>query len=252
MASVCTLQPGIHRSSEPNPAIDGATLIAAHPGMGVAAGIKALRDGLTLFAGHIAVVSSFGAPSAVLLAHVAEIAPATPVLFIDTGKLFAETTQYRQDLARQLGLLDVRDLRPQAEAVQTQDPRGTMHRSDPDVCCHLRKVVPLERGLTPFAAWANGRRRAQSATRATIPLLETVDGRVQINPLAAWSDAQIEAEMVRRRLPRHRLLAHGYASIGCAPCTRRVSSGEDDRSGRWPDTGKTECGIHRAPMIRAG
>jgi phosphoadenosine phosphosulfate reductase len=250
MASLCSPRQVVDRVSDPNPYPDITALIAAHQEMGVEAGIRALRECLTLFAGRIAVVSSFGAQSAVLLAYVAEIAPATPVLFIDTGKLFAETLQYRQDLTERLGLLDVRDLRPQAGAVQARDPQGTQHRSDPDSCCSLRKVVPLERALAPFAAWVNGRRRAQSATRAAIPLLETVDGRVKVNPLAAWSDAQVETEMTRRRLPRHPLVSRGYASIGCAPCTRPARADGDHRSGRWPDTLKTECGIHRAPARR--
>ena len=247
MASVCIPRPRLDRQADPSPHIDIPALIAAHQGMGVEAGVRALRECLTLFAGQIAVVSSFGAQSAVLLAYVAEMAPATPVLFIDTGKLFAATLQYRQDLTGQLGLLDVRDLRPQADAVQAHDPRGRQHRSDPDACCRLRKVVPLERALAPFTAWVNGRRRAQSPTRAAIPLLETVDGRVKVNPLAAWTDAHVEAEMARRGLPRHPLVSQGYASIGCAPCTRPVSADGDHRSGRWPDFMKTECGIHRSP-----
>jgi phosphoadenosine phosphosulfate reductase len=245
MAPVLDLRQLRTRTPKPHPQINIAELIAAHQGMGTDAGIAALRDCLTLFAGHIAVVSSFGTQSAVLLALVAEIAPATPVLFIDTGKLFPQTIQYRHHLTAQLGLLDVRDLRPQAEALQAQDPRGTQYRFDPDACCALRKVAPLDHALAPFAAWVNGRRRAQSPTRASIPLLELTDGRLKINPLAAWTNAQIEAEFARRNLPRHPLSSAGYASVGCAPCTRPIATGDDDRSGRWPGSAKTECGIHR-------
>jgi phosphoadenosine phosphosulfate reductase len=231
MASLCS---PLAVKLQPRPAFDA----------GAGAGVEFLRDWLTSLAGRIAVVSSFGAQSAVLLAYVAEIAPATPVLFLDTGTLFTETLQYRQDLTAHLGLLDVRDLRPPMAAVQADDPCGLLHRSDADACCALRKVAPLERALAPFAAWVNGRRRTQSTTRVAMPLVETVAGRTKINPLAQWSDAQIEAEMVRRRLPRHKLVARGYPSIGCRPCTRPVAAGEDPRSGRWVGTAKTECGIH--------
>jgi phosphoadenosine phosphosulfate reductase len=199
------------------------------------------------FAGRIAVVSSFGAESAVLLALVASIDRATPVLFVDTGQHFAETLAYRDALAEKLGLTDIRTVEPTARELVAQDPSAELWRFDPDACCRLRKVTPLERALGPFDAWVTGRKRHQALTRVSLPIVEQVDGKTKINPLAQWTAAEIEAEMQRQDLPRHSLSLEGYPSIGCAPCTRAVATGEDPRSGRWAGTGKTECGIHRPP-----
>jgi phosphoadenosine phosphosulfate reductase len=197
------------------------------------------------FAGRIAVVSSFGAESALLLALVADIDPSTPVLFVDTGKHFEETLAYRDDLSRFLGLTDVRSIGPTSADIAANDPPGELWRFDPDACCRFRKVTPLDRALQGFDAWVTGRKRHQALTRIALPHRETVDGKVKLNPLAAWTADQIEAEMVARGLPRHALSLAGYPSIGCATCTRAVAAGEDPRSGRWAGTGKTECGIHR-------
>lgn len=210
---------------------------------GVALLRHAVRDG---YAGRIAVSSSFGADSALLLALVAEIDPATPVLFLETGKHFPETVAYRHGLAAHLGLSDVRDVRPSDASLAAADPAGELWLYDADACCGLRKVAPLARALAPFAAWVTGRRRGQAATRQALPFVEQVDGRVKINPLADWSAAEVAAELARRGLPRHPLAARGYPSIGCATCTRAVREGEDPRAGRWAGRGKTECGIHRA------
>jgi phosphoadenosine phosphosulfate reductase len=215
---------------------------ASADGIGVALLRRAI---LHDFPGRFAVVSSFGADSAILLALVAEIDPSVPVLFLDTGMHFPETLAYRDRLVARLGLTDVRSLMPDAHEVAFRDPRGDLHLFVPDDCCALRKVAPLGRALTPFAAWATGRRRHQSATRAALPFVETVDGRTKFNPLADWSAARVAAEFERRGLPRHPLVARGYPSIGCAPCTRPVRPGEDTRAGRWPGHAKTECGIHR-------
>ena len=209
-------------------------------------GVALLRCALTeTFPGRIAVVSSFGADSAMLLALVAEIAPATPVLFLDTQKHFVETLAYRDALAHRLGLTDVRDIRPDPVEIAKNDPDGELHRWIPDDCCALRKVAPLERALAGFDAWVTGRRRGQSATRAALPFVERVDDRMKFNPLADWTAERITAELARRDLPRHPLVARGFLSIGCAPCTRAVRPGEDSRAGRWSGQGKLECGIHR-------
>ena len=120
-----------------------------------------------------------------------------------------------------------------------------MHAFDPDACCALRKVEPLEQALQPFMAWVTGRKRHQAATRAALPVIEQVDGRTKVNPLANWTATMVEAEFARRNLPRHPLTSRGFASIGCAPCTRSILPGADPRSGRWAATGKTECGMHR-------
>lgn len=198
------------------------------------------------FAGRIALLSSFGADSAVLLHLVARADPAMPVLLLDTGKLFPETLAYRDALVAQLGLRDVRSIAPDPAAVAARDPFGGLRLFDPDACCALRKTEPLARALAPFALWLNGRRRAQGGERGAMPIAEaTEDGKIKINPLTAWSDAEIAAYAVEHGLPAHPLVVSGYASIGCAPCTSPVVPGEAARSGRWRGTGKTECGIHQ-------
>lgn len=199
------------------------------------------------FPGRIAVVSSFGADSAVLLHLVAAIDPAVPVLFLDTDKLFGETRRYRDRLVDRLGLTDVRTIGPDPIAVAERDPEGVLWARDPDACCALRKVEPLARALEPFDAWINGRKRHQSASRADLDLVETADGRVKLNPLADWDPAALAAYFVRHDLPPHPLVEDGYRSIGCMPCSDRVADGEDDRAGRWRGMAKIECGIHLGP-----
>ncbi|MDE2198769.1 MAG: phosphoadenylyl-sulfate reductase [Rhodospirillales bacterium] len=197
------------------------------------------------YPGRLAIVSSFGAESAILLALAAEIDRTVPVLFLDTGQHFPATLAYRRRLADRLGLRDVRDIRGEAALLAAHDADSRLHARDADACCAMRKVAPLARALSPFAAWVSGRKRHQSASRADIPPIEIEEERVKLNPLAAWTAAMIEAEMRRRNLPRHPLSLAGYPSIGCAPCTRAVTAGEDPRSGRWAGNSKTECGIHR-------
>jgi phosphoadenosine phosphosulfate reductase len=196
------------------------------------------------YAGKTALVSSFGAESAVLLHLVAGIDPGLPVIFLETGKLFAETLAYRDLLVERLGLAEVRSVRPDAAALLAADPVGELWRRDPDRCCALRKVEPLARALTGFAVWINGRKRYQGGAREALPLVERVDGRLKLNPLAHWSAARIATYFAEHRLPHHPLEALGYGSIGCEPCTTPVSSDEDGRAGRWRGTEKTECGIH--------
>ena len=196
------------------------------------------------FPGRIAAVSSFGAEAAVLLHLIAEIDPATPVIFLNTGKHFPETLAYREEATARLGLSDVRVVTPDPLSAAHLDPHGTLWRDGPDHCCHLRKVVPLRRALAGFEAWITGRKRYQGGTRAGLAAVERVGGHVKINPLAGWSEARVEAAFQDAALPRHPLVSEGYTSIGCAPCTRRAVCGAATRSGRWLGTGKTECGIH--------
>jgi phosphoadenosine phosphosulfate reductase len=197
------------------------------------------------FFGRLAVVSSFGAESAAILAMVAEADRNTPVLLLDTGKLFGETLRYRDRLIDQLGLADVRTITPDRVRLSAADPDGMLWLADPDACCGLRKVEPLGRALADFDAWVSGRKRYQDIERAVLPMFETnADGRVKINPLAGWSRARVVGELLRRDLPRHPLEAEGYLSIGCYTCTDRVRPGEDLRAGRWRGLDKTECGIH--------
>ncbi len=196
-------------------------------------------------AGQLAVVSSFGAESAVLLAVVAGIDPATPVIFLQTGKHFPETLAYRDRLAERLGLSDVRDVTPDPARLRAQDPSGELWYYDTDACCAVRKVAPLERALLPFAGWITGRKRFQAATRSRLDVVEEEGGRLKLNPLAGWDAQRLQDEFATRALPRHPLVDEGYRSIGCAVCTRAVGSGEDSRAGRWAGSAKVECGMHR-------
>ncbi|WP_428673668.1 phosphoadenylyl-sulfate reductase [Roseibium sp.] len=196
------------------------------------------------YADDIAMVSSFGADSAVLLHMVARINPSTPVLFIDTVKLFPATLAYRDELIEKLGLTDVRTQKPAQDDLAAKDPAGMLWMSDTDACCHIRKVLPLERALDGFGAWISGRKRFQSASRANLEFFEAEEGRVKVNPLADWTAADILDYAKVHDLPPHPLVAQGYPSIGCLPCTSKVAPGEDPRSGRWRGQDKTECGIH--------
>lgn len=195
--------------------------------------------------GQIAAVSSFGAESAVLLHMVAQADPATPVVFTDTLKMFAETLAYRDTLVERLRLLDVRVIQPDPALLAAKDPDGIRHGYDPDGCCDLRKVEPLARGLAPFEAWISGRKGFQAGTRRALPRFEVEEGRLKLNPLADWDKAALDGYFERHDLPRHPLEAQGYLSIGCAPCTSIVKPGEDPRAGRWRGFDKVECGIHR-------
>jgi phosphoadenosine phosphosulfate reductase len=207
-------------------------------------------------AGRLALVSSFGAESVVLLHMVSVTKPATPVIFIDTEMLFAETLVYQQELAERLKLRDLRITRAEDADLRRADPDATLHRRDPDACCALRKIVPLNRALEGFDGWITGRKRYQSGSRAALDFFEVEEGtgRIKVNPLAHWAREDIRTYMEENRLPRHPLVARGYPSIGCMPCTTPVNPGEDPRSGRWRDQEKTECGIHlvNGKMVRRG
>lgn len=204
-----------------------------------------IRDNL---AGDLAVVSSFGAESAVLLHLVAKVSREVPVLFLDTGKHFPETLAYRDTLVERLGL-NLVVLSPDREELAAKDETGLRWSYDPDGCCEIRKVRPLEKALVNYDASFTGRKAFQAATRANLPRfeLDTSDaqGRLKINPLIDWDASQIEGYFIQHDLPRHPLIAQGYPSIGCSPCTSQVAPGEDPRSGRWKGWDKTECGIHK-------
>lgn len=205
--------------------------------------------------GRIALVSSFGAESVVLLHMLAVIDRTAPVLFIDTRMLFPETLDYQRQVADRLGLTDLRIIQARPEDLARQDPAGDLHGSNPDACCALRKTQPLERALDGFDAWITGRKRFQAGTRAALEFFEAdIDGRLKVNPLAHWDKADVQDYMINNRLPRHPLVARGYPSIGCAPCTSPVKPGEDERAGRWRGAAKEECGIHfvNGKMVRTG
>lgn len=197
--------------------------------------------------GRMAVVSSFGAESAVLLHHVTRIFPAIPVLFLDTGCHFPETLAYRDDLAARLGL-NLVSLSPDPRLLAVEDRDGGLHASDPNMCCTLRKTFPLADALEGFDTWISGRKRYQGQTRAALPAIERDGTHLKVNPLAFWTPGEIAAYFDDHGLPRHPLVGRGYPSIGCAPCTRAVQAGEAMRAGRWADNpDKTECGIHLGP-----
>jgi phosphoadenosine phosphosulfate reductase len=197
-----------------------------------------------LFNEEIAVVSSFGAESAVLLHQIAQVDRSMPVLFLDTGKHFSATLAHRDRLVETLGLTDVRTVAPLQNSLKREDPFGALSMTDKDRCCHIRKVEPMARAVAPFRAWMTGRKQFQASTRAALPVFEAVGPRIRINPLARWQSADLTAYMTAHGLPAHPLVEKGYRSIGCMPCTRPVQDGEDQRAGRWAGTGKTECGIH--------
>jgi phosphoadenosine phosphosulfate reductase len=193
---------------------------------------------------RLALVSSFGTESAALLKVMADVDPAIPVVFLDTGWLFEETLAYRDTLIATLGLRDVRSIKPLEETLTREDPDRELWFSDPDACCRIRKVEPLARALKPFSAWINGRKRFQGGARVDIPVVEADGIRLKFNPFANVSREDIEAIYKLAKLPPHPLAASGFLSVGCMPCTSRTSPDEDARAGRWRGRAKTECGIH--------
>jgi phosphoadenosine phosphosulfate reductase len=221
-----------------------AELRHAHPSTILMAAVDTFGD-------RLALVSSFGAESAVLLHLVSQIKPDIPVLFLDTGMLFGQTLDYRKTLSARLGLTDVRDLRPHYQDLATADPEAKLHQTDTDACCHVRKVVPLDRALAEFDAWVTGRKRFHGGDRLSLPVVEQAGEQLKFNPLANWGKAELDAYAAEHELPPHPLVAQGFPSIGCWPCTEPADEGEDVRAGRWKGLDKTECGIHlaRAPGV---
>ena len=182
----------------------------------------------------------------VVLAHMLRtIAPEARVVFINTGFHFPETLAYRDEIVRRFGL-NLVELSP----IMPREEFATRHGLDlysrnPDLCCHINKVEPLRRYLPGIRAWINGRRRDQASTREGIRVVEAYqDGLYKVNPLASWNARDTFYYMQRHDIPLHPLFEQGYASIGCAPCTRPVLPGENERAGRWVGTAKTECGLH--------
>ena len=219
-----------------------AELRHAHPRTIIEAAFETFGDKLAL-------VSSFGSESAVLLDIAAKVNPDIPVLFLDTGMLFGQTLDYRKVLAARLGLTDVRDLRPHYQDLATIDPEAKLWQTDTDACCNLRKVVPLDLALEDFSAWITGRKRFHGGARLSLPVVEQAGLHVKFNPLANWTKADLDAYVAEHDLPAHPLVAQGFPSIGCWPCTKPAEDDHDLRGGRWAGSQKTECGIHvaRAP-----
>jgi phosphoadenosine phosphosulfate reductase len=221
-----------------------AELRHAHPRTILEAAVETFGD-------RLALVSSFGAESAVLLHLASKVKPDIPILFLDTGMLFGQTLDYRRQLAATLRLTDVRDLRPAYQDLATADPEAKLWQSDTDACCHVRKVLPLDRALAEFDGWVTGRKRFHGGARLALPVVEQADHQVKFNPLANWTKEDLDAYAAEYDLPVHPLVAQGFPSIGCWPCTNPVEEGQDVRAGRWAGSEKTECGIHvaRAPGV---
>ena len=219
-----------------------AELRHAHPATVLESAVEAFGDKLAL-------VSSFGAESAVLLHMISKIKPDVPVLFLDTGMLFGQTLDYRKNLAAKLGLTDVRDLRPAYNDLAVADPNAKLWQTDTDACCEVRKVIPLDKALVEFDAWITGRKRFQGGERTGLEFFQPEPPlRLRVNPLAHWRPQDVVDYMDENALPRHPLVARGYPSIGCEPCTRAIKPGEPERAGRWwwENDEKRECGLHVA------
>jgi len=240
--------------------------IAVDPSLGDPLADGALRDRLSRlpaesllahliggpFKGRIALVSSFGTEAAVLLHMISRIDPATPIVFLDTGKLFPETLRYRDLLIAHLGLTQVQSITPDAAKIEEEDADGMLFSRNPDRCCFIRKVEPLARALKPYDAWINGRKRFQGGAREGAGVLEDEAGKLKITPLAHWTEGEIDAYFARHGLPPHPLQDEGFLSVGCMPCTGRASAEEGRRSGRWRGQDKTECGIHNRLAVVLG
>lgn len=206
--------------------------------------LEILRWAADTFGDRFCVTSSM---ENAVVAHLASrVRPGVDVVFLDTGYHFPETIGTRDAVAAVLDV-NVRTLTPRQTVAQQDAAYGPkLHDRDPDLCCSLRKVKPLQEGLAGYAAWATGLRRVESPTRAETPVVGWDERRqkVKVSPIARWSDQDVESYVAEHGVLTNPLLTDGYPSIGCAPCTRRVAPGEDVRAGRWAGSDKTECGLH--------
>ena len=203
--------------------------------------------------GNVGVVTSFGTESAVLLHLIAEVAPAAPVIFIDTGFHFDETLAYRDELVGHLGLRNVRTVGLDPLSEKRSDPARRLHLDNPDACCQLRKVKVLNHALRDHDGWISGQKRYQSHERSKIDRVEwdSARGKWKFNPLADWNAADLLTYQTSHQMPAHPLASDGYSSVGCSPCTTPVTAGEDMRAGRWRHREKLECGLHRSADLIA-
>ena len=197
--------------------------------------------------GRLALLSSFGAESLVMIHLVTSLRRDTPVLFLDTGQHFPETLDYVQHVRESLDL-NLRIIQPDANLTAAEDPESSLHLSNPNQCCMLRKSLPLGDALQGYDTWITGRKRFHGGLRSFMPVIERDGSHLKINPLAGWSKQRVERYFYEHELPRHPLERFAFASIGCAPCTVPVEAGQGLRDGRWADMpGKFECGIHLSP-----
>lgn len=199
-----------------------------------------LRD----FPGRSALLSSFGAESSVLLHMVSELDRSLPVIFLDTEKLFPETLVYRDQLVSEFGLTNVQISVPDPLDLARIDPDGALHKKDTDLCCHVRKTVPLEKAFHGFDVMISGRKRFHGSERAGLNYVGIDSNRLKVEPLAGYSALDLHSYMQRHHLPSHPLRLAGFRSIGCMPCTVAGGTDENPRAGRWSESDKTECGIH--------
>ncbi|MFD4786458.1 phosphoadenylyl-sulfate reductase [Streptomyces sp. NPDC058459] len=206
--------------------------------------LEVLRWAVDTFGERFCVTSSM---EDAVVAHLASrVRPGVDVVFLDTGYHFPETIGTRDavDAVMDVHVVTLTPERTVAEQDAEHGPR--LHDRDPDLCCALRKVQPLETGLTEYQAWATGLRRDESPTRASTPVVgwDARRRKVKVSPIARWTQDDVDAYVAEHGVLTNPLLMDGYASVGCAPCTRRVLEGEDARAGRWAGRGKTECGLH--------
>ncbi|MBI2565798.1 MAG: phosphoadenylyl-sulfate reductase [Candidatus Schekmanbacteria bacterium] len=207
-----------------------------------------LRWAWRQFGPKIAATSSFQTQSVPLLHIMAKTVPDMPVFFLDTGFHFPETLQYRDLLIAEFGL-NVQVLTSEDGHEGFLHRHGDLYRTDPDRCCHLNKVEPLNRAMASLRAWVSGIRRDQTAHRENAHIVSRErSGLYKVNPMATWTRRDVWKYIADHHLPEHPLLASGYTSVGCEPCTRPVLAGEDERSGRWAGQQKTECGLHTASI----
>lgn len=203
------------------------------------------------FGPDMAATSSFQTQSLPLLHMIAQAAPEMPIFFLDTGFHFPETLLFRDRLIDDWGL-NVRTLTTLMGHADFYQRHGELHRSNPDLCCYINKVEPLQQAKAGLAAWLTGVRRDQTEARRNTPILARErSGQCKVCPMATWTDRDVWRYIHQHDLPVHPLLSQGYMSIGCAPCTRPVGAGEDARSGRWANQSKTECGLHVELNLRS-
>jgi len=215
--------------------------------------LEIVRWATALFASKIAATSSFGPESGVLLDLIAKADPTTPVFFLETGFHFPETLAYKKQLTEMLGLKNVVDLKadPVKREKLVADYQGKPYESNPDLCCHINKVEPLDAALKGYGAWMSGIRRHQTDHRKSIRIVEEYEGGVyKISPLANMTSRDSWWYLKERNIPLHSLYEKGYMSIGCWPCTRPIQDGDDERSGRWAGKAKKECGIHTFKEVK--
>ncbi len=229
-----------HRIASPDPEYSG--LEGAHPRQVIEWAARSID--------RLALATSFQASGMVILHMMKDIRPDIPVLFIDTGFHFPETLDFRAKIVEMWDLKLV-DLRGKHGSVEGQEREYGSHLfdRDPDLCCHINKVEPLQVTLEEYDGWLSGLRRDQSPLRSETPIVEAQmlpsgDEIMKVHPLARWTSKDVLTYVRDNKIPTHPLFSKGYASIGCYPCTRAIGVGEDERAGRWDGQGKTECGIH--------